>query len=283
MQCFRSQYAKILLALLVVVACCWKPTCAFVVAPDMVQGAGRFKAAQLCHQQLLMGKGFNSAKNKQQTLAQKMELAKQQKEKDASSAPTTEQLQQQQPQPVDDNPEAKKRQEALSEFAQLLARNPPPKPSNERTFETNYSTIMPTPTTTPTSSKNKPKVNAKVLKKRKKAATDEENAKILEEQTRPLQLGDKARRRDFEALVSVETATALGPMAAAQLVPWVPPFLTQYLIVLADPRQQSAELHATIPYLAQLEAGVRSQVMVVTADTPEDTKAYVAKTMIQVP
>lgn len=231
-----------------------------------------------------MGKGFNSAKNKQQTLAQKMELAKQQKEKDESSAPTTERLQQQQPQPVDDNPEARKRQEALSEFAQLLAKNPPPKPSNERTlFETNYSTIMPTPTTTPTSSKNKPKVNAKVLKKRKKAATDEENAKILEEQTRPLQLGDKARRRDFEALVSVETATALGPMAAAQLVPWVPPFLTQYLIVLADPRRQSAELHATIPYLAQLEAGVRSQVMVVTADTPEDTKAYVAKTMIQVP
>jgi hypothetical protein len=88
-----------------------------------------------------------------------------------------------------------------------------------------------------------------------------------------LQEGDIARRPDFEPLVSLETTLPLGPMGAAQLVPWVPPYGTKCLVAIADPRKQSGDLRQTILYLnANLEDPVLALVMVVSADTVGDTK-----------
>ena len=87
----------------------------------------------------------------------------------------------------------------------------------------------------------------------------------------PLQEGDVARRRDFESLVSVETKKTLGPIGAAQLVPWVPPFLSNYMIVLADPRRQSRDLRKSVQYLASSPGEVLSQLIVINADSVEET------------
>ena len=99
------------------------------------------------------------------------------------------------------------------------------------------------------------------------------NTELIEEaESRPLKEGDTAKRRHFEPLVSLETSQPLGAMGAAQLVPWVPPYLTSYLVVLADPRKQSGDLRQSIQYLtANLSSEILSQVIVVTADPTDET------------
>ena len=95
---------------------------------------------------------------------------------------------------------------------------------------------------------------------------------IQEEDRRPLNEGDKAQRRYFENLVSLDSLQPLGAMGAAQLVPWVPPYLTSYLVVLADPRKQSGDIRQTIQYLtANLSREILSQVIVVAADPNDET------------
>jgi hypothetical protein len=97
------------------------------------------------------------------------------------------------------------------------------------------------------------------------------------EPERPLQQGDVAKRIHFEQLVAMETMSSssqqpLGPIGAAQLVPWVPPYLTNYLVVLADPRKQSGDLRQTIAYLASnLAPNILPQVVVITGDPNEET------------
>lgn len=99
-------------------------------------------------------------------------------------------------------------------------------------------------------------------------------ADVTEEDESTIQDGDIARRRDFEPLVSLATSKPLGPIQAAQLVPWVPPFLTKYLIVVTDPRRQSTDLRQSIQYLSStLEPEVLSQVMVISADENTETAA----------
>ena len=60
-----------------------------------------------------------------------------------------------------------------------------------------------------------------------------------------------AERIHFEALVNVTTSQPLGAMAAARLVPWVPPYLTDSLVVLTDPRRHSRDLKVALQYVLQ--------------------------------
>jgi hypothetical protein len=58
-----------------------------------------------------------------------------------------------------------------------------------------------------------------------------------------------AQRIHFESLIDVETSRPLGAIGAAQLVPWVPPYLTDCLIVLVDPRANSGDLRQALKYV----------------------------------
>lgn len=86
------------------------------------------------------------------------------------------------------------------------------------------------------------------------------------------QEGDTATRRSFESLVSCDTGNALGPIAAAQLVPWVPPYLNDFLIVVADPRTQSGDLRQGVKYmLSNVEKDILENIIVVNADSVVET------------
>ena len=79
------------------------------------------------------------------------------------------------------------------------------------------------------------KTKQKVVKKKKPPTPKPKKKKI-------------AQRIHFEKLIGVETNQALGAMGAAELVPWVPPFLVDKLVVLCDPRQSSADLRKALHY-----------------------------------
>jgi hypothetical protein len=87
-----------------------------------------------------------------------------------------------------------------------------------------------------------------------------------------LQEGDIAKRLDFETLISLITSQRLGSIGAAQLVPWVPPYLQNCLVVLADPRPQSSDLRRSIQYLSSnLKPEILAQVAVISADPTVET------------
>jgi hypothetical protein len=66
-------------------------------------------------------------------------------------------------------------------------------------------------------------------------------------------------------------------MGAAQLVPWVPPYLTSGLVVLTDPRSPSLDLRHAMQHLASSNMELESQVIMITADSHEETAAYVSR------
>jgi hypothetical protein len=102
--------------------------------------------------------------------------------------------------------------------------------------------------------------------------------------TQPLQVGDRAHRSDFERLVEVTDSNnaknllPLGSILAAQLVPWIPPFLNDHLIVLADPRRQSGDVRQAVSHLlssSDVNEILLSQVIVISPDLPQETKGCV--------
>lgn len=214
-----------------------------------------------------MGKGFNSAKNRQAELAKKMAEAKQQNKGDGASSTASPSKDNTLP---DTNVDTKLAQ-SHAEFDELLAKNLPPKEKKVVMTETERPVVVVEKRRPPTSTG--PKVKAKDLKKkRKKEAAKKNEADNEDDEKAQLREGDKARRRDFEALLEADSQRPLGPMKAAQLVPWVPPFLTDYLVVVADPRRQSNEARAAIQYL---ESSDVEHVIAVTADdSPSDLLAW---------
>ena len=200
-----------------------------------------------------MGKGFNSAKNKQLDLARKMELAKKKNSNKNDGADVEIGLQ--------DN--GSKDHE---EFAKLLRDHQPPvetatissDPSTERLF-----IESPPPIQNPTG----PKIRAKDLKRRKKKERQKDENETEEDvEETQMQIGDKASRVEFEELVEVETGSKLGPVRAAALVPWVPPFLKDYLLVLADPRKQSNDLARAIEYISSSNEEIAENCIAVASD-----------------
>lgn len=88
-----------------------------------------------------------------------------------------------------------------------------------------------------------------------------------------------SQRAHFETLLFTETSKPLGVIEAAKLVPWVPPFINEYLYVIADPRARSTELRQTILYLAStLNADFfHKNVIIITADPAAETNAWKQK------
>jgi peroxiredoxin len=84
--------------------------------------------------------------------------------------------------------------------------------------------------------------------------------------------------------VEVETSQPLGPMKAASLVPWVPPFLCNCLVVIADPRRQSTDLYKSIQYLeAQSSSSsepMAFQTIVISADSVPEMMAWKKRSQI---
>ena len=98
-----------------------------------------------------------------------------------------------------------------------------------------------------------------------------------------LEQGDKGERKHFETLVEVATGKPLGPIEAAKLVPWVPPYIHNSLVVVADPRKQSSELRQAIQYIQTMlndedddasitEAEKKIQIIAISSDSVAETK-----------
>lgn len=191
---------------------------------------------------LPMGKGFNRAKNKQAELAKKMAIAKKKPEDD-----------------VDD-----KTQKDRELFEKLLTTTKGAIPTEMDTDSEFIAPIKAGQGQKQKIKKPKPPNPAKELSSREK----KEEEKV-------------SQRQFFEALVDVETSHALGAIGAAQLVPWVPPYLTDCLVVFADPRTNSGDLRRTLKYLASnlrdKPDKVTQQVVFVTADSAQETRSYVSK------
>jgi hypothetical protein len=292
---FRS--TTTILLLFVVLGCYCEQTVAFVVVPAADQHQQKFlisttTAYRSSH--LFMG-GFNKAQNKQAELARKMQLAKTKAQNDDNPQQEASPLTNNNNNPDDIiDPEEVKRLEERSEFAKLLLAKknyqpPPPEPTSswsaESTFtqSTSFGQRRPPPTT---DMPHIHKVRAKDLKKSKKRKQSAVEAESEETEKRLLclQEGDIAQRRHFEKLIALESSQPLGAMEAAMLVPWVPPYIHNYLVVLADPRKQSSDLRQSIQYLtsssssSNLEPAIPlSQIIVISADPVREITRYVSK------
>ncbi|KAG7359636.1 AhpC/TSA family protein [Nitzschia inconspicua] len=93
-----------------------------------------------------------------------------------------------------------------------------------------------------------------------------------------------AQREFFERLIYLETSNALGSIGAAQLVPWVPPYLTDCLVVFADPRSSSGDLRQAIKYLTsnlyEQSDKFWKQVVFVTVDSVPEMRSWIQRTNI---
>jgi hypothetical protein len=141
-----------------------------------------------------------------------------------------------------------------SEFSQLLANY---KPTN---FDKEDETIIQRPSSYDTGNIGN---IANPILKTKQVTKQQSNKKIvrassppsvvsndvIENDDRPFQVGDIAKRKHFETLVNVHTKQVVGPMGAAKLVPWVPPYLYRTIIIVVDPRKQSGDFRTAIQYL----------------------------------
>lgn len=203
-----------------------------------------------------MGKGFNKARNRQAQMAEKLNIAKQQEGK---------------VQPSEENKMEETNQPSQEDFQRLLD-----------------STQWAIPSEDDTSSAFIPDIKAgkkkKKVKKDPQAKIDAERAAA--EKKRKKQEAKKkqnAQRLYFEPLVDVETNQPLGSIEAAKLVPWVPPYLKDCLMIIADPRPNSADLRQSIQYLAstvepkdyddQSQRTIQDQVIFVTADSVNEMQA----------
>lgn len=173
-----------------------------------------------------MAKGFNKARGKQAELAKKMELAKKQKQSDKSALEVEK--------PVTENSDQGARDNDMQEFQRLLDSTKGAIPTG---FDTESAFIA------------QIKVGQKKVKQKRKpppAPRVKQETKDTKEEIR------EAQRIHFESLIDIESSRELGGIGAAKLVPWVPPFLNDCLIVFADPRTNSGGLRQTIKYLASV-------------------------------
>jgi len=228
--------------------------------------------------------GFNRG-GKQAELARKMALAKQQKS-DGDDKLTV---------PVDESHQEKDETTILSAqelqlkqdhqlFAQLLKNSNLEKLTREKSARNDRTTTANPVSFTRTSfgSTNSNNTNnnsygkaPRVAKNKKKKKATKKEDKEEDYQALVLQEGDIARRPDFETLVSCASAKPLGNIEAAKLVPWVPPFLADYMVVLVDPRTQSGDLRKTLMYLSStLEPRILEQLICINADSVAETTSW---------
>jgi hypothetical protein len=136
---------------------------------------------------LYMGKGFGSARSKQDDLARKLELIKKQRAGNSSDAtvdgPAAGESTSPSSPSIKDKAELRL-QEERDLFSKLLAKNPPPPPREDERSATAFTRIEPSsvvtqqkqPTFGASTAKMAPKVKAKDLKRKRKASMAEQNA-----------------------------------------------------------------------------------------------------------
>jgi hypothetical protein len=93
------------------------------------------------------------------------------------------------------------------------------------------------------------KTKAKIKQKPPPSLTKVEKPPSAKELQQKQDEAKTSQRVHFESLVDVVTSRPLGAIGAAQLVPWVPPYLTDCLIVLVDPRANSGDLRQALKYV----------------------------------
>ena len=238
-------------------------------------------------QPLRMGKGFNSAKSKQLELAKKMALAKKQQQSD-------EELQKgEEATPANYDEEEQRLRQDRARFAELLrtikVSNPNPLYEDDeldslqqQSRRSMQSSLKASVTARAGALKAKRSSNSKAKKSQKKDSSKISKVERDEDEDQPLQEGNTARRHDFEGLISCETGAALGPIVSAQLVPWVPPFTVEYLIILADPMAQSSYLRRAIQYISSnASPDILQQVIAINSDEVNITKSWIDRTKTQ--
>jgi hypothetical protein len=211
------------------------------------------------------------AQKKQIELTRKLEIAKQQHQAPSSTNsnvtntfPGVAGVDQNKSEISDDDRLEMKR----SEFSLLLAQFNPPVVSKD-TYRSQVQTRKSTSNVIP------PKKTPS--KKVAPTKTEVTPSSIVDEV--PLQVGDKARRIHFETLIDVMTKQPLGSMGAAKLVPWVPPFIHNKIIIVNDPRKQSSEFRTALQYLESSKEQRKessTNIIGITSDTAEEMIAYVA-------
>eukprot|EP00546_Thalassionema_frauenfeldii_P008799 CAMPEP_0178909016 /NCGR_PEP_ID=MMETSP0786-20121207/8253_1 /TAXON_ID=186022 /ORGANISM="Thalassionema frauenfeldii, Strain CCMP 1798" /LENGTH=274 /DNA_ID=CAMNT_0020581001 /DNA_START=261 /DNA_END=1085 /DNA_ORIENTATION=+ len=130
----------------------------------------------------------------------------------------------------------------------------------------------------------------KVKKKKKQKPlppTKEELAKRKKEK----ESKEIAKRIHFESLIDIGTNKQLGNIGAAQLVPWVPPFLNDCLIVFSDPRSNSGDLRQAITYISSAYSTldekekkmITNEVIFITADSAAEIQSWFKRSKLASP
>lgn len=248
---------------------------------------------------------LGKAQTKQALLLQKLQVAKQQQQSNEKASATndnvTKRLPDESPQNpdyrADQNRQENNQQQQLAEFAALLSQHAPPKEPKERPFiqpevalvQGAVEKLLAPKLSPPPPPKPKGAPPSRRKKQGSNANTENMNDTNL---VVALQQGDVSERRHFESLQCVFSNRPIGPIGAAQMVPWVPPFLSQTMIVVADPRPRSSEWRAAVQFLegAMASAAAFDQskklsttntaatavvVVAITVDSPDETLAYV--------
>ena len=238
-------------------------------------------------QPLRMGKGFNSAKSKQLELVKKMALAKKQQQSD-------EELQKgEEATPANCDEEEQRLQQDRARFAELLRTSKVSNPNplyeddeldslQQQSRRSMQSSLKASVTARAGALKAKRSSNSKAKKSQKKDSSKISKVERDEDEDQPLQEGNTARRHDFEGLISCETGAALGPIVSAQLVPWVPPFTAEYLIILVDPRAQSSDLRRAVQYVSSnTSPDILRHIIAINSDEVSVTKSWIERTTTQ--
>lgn len=219
---------------------------AFVIANEHIVPGDSFVMPRRSHRRQTMGethhymgKGFNRAKNKQAELAKKMAISKNEQQQQQNTAFD-----------VDADYKA---------FKKLLSNTKGAIPTE---MDEDSAFIAPI-----TAGKIKQKA------KKKPKPPEPSKKKAQEKETRV------AQRIHFESLIDVGTSNVLGAIGAAKLVPWVPPFLTDCLIVFCDPRPSSGDLRQAFKYLTsnfqddEDSTKATDQVVFISAESVEETRS----------
>ena len=213
---------------------------------------------------LFMGKGFNRAKNKQAELAKKMAMAKEEKQlNDPTASFKTSNEESPNKQLHESNMD---NDQDRQEFAKLLSTTRGAIPTEDDTDSPYIATIK-----AGQSQKQKLKKSKPMQQRKKKKPIISKQQQSEDENI--------AQRIHFESLIEVDDTLSnkpLGPIGAAQLVPWVPPYLTDCLVVFADPRTNSGDLRQALKYLSSNlrdNEKFTKQVIFITADSVQETQS----------
>jgi len=91
--------------------------------------------------------------------------------------------------------------------------------------------------------------------------------------------GDPANSEVFEELVSMKSENAIGETGAKRLLPWLRNTnISDYIVVVSDPREKSMEFRSTIKSLSsELPIDIFNKIVFINADTPSENRKALGK------